>query len=106
MAAMKGVLASKAVFPSLIAVAALASGCAQHAPTFSWHHPMGGEYLFAYDKNECEGAVTAQGLALGSDTEGPFFQCMEERGYFLVTANGVLRAPTETVANAQAGIPE
>ena len=29
--------------------------------------------------------MRGQGLTLGTDTGGPFFRCMENRGYLLVT---------------------
>lgn len=54
---------------------------------------MGGEYLFSYDANECETAVIDRGLQLGTDVQGPFFQCMHERGYYLVDANGIVQEP-------------
>ena len=56
------------------------------APSFSWYHPLGGEYLFEFDQKACEEQVILDGQVLGSDPEGPFFRCMEERGYSLITA--------------------
>lgn len=47
---------------------------------------MGGEYLFEYDQSECRNMVSDQGESLGSDPTGPFFNCMEQRGYSLITA--------------------
>jgi len=83
---------------ALITVALLAiSGCASQAPTFSWYHPMGGEYLFSFDAGECTEAVAQQGQQLGTDTQGPFFQCMHARGYYLVDAQGIVQAPEEVV---------
>ena len=82
-----------------IALAAGLAACSHQTPSFSWYHPMGGEYLFAYDANECEASVAAQGKQLGVDTEGPFFQCMHSRGYYLVDAEGIVQAPAlQTVA--------
>jgi hypothetical protein len=81
---------------TLITVAVLAiSGCASQAPTFSWYHPQGGEYLFSFDAGECTEAVAQQGQQLGTDTQGPFFQCMHSRGYYLVDAQGIVQAPEE-----------
>ncbi|MEE4280725.1 MAG: hypothetical protein V2I41_02200 [Pseudomonadales bacterium] len=83
---------------ALITVALLAiSGCASQTPTFSWYHPMGGEYLFAFDAGECTEIVAQQGQQLGVDTQGPFFQCMHSRGYYLVDAQGIVQAPEEVV---------
>ena len=83
---------------ALITVALLAiSGCASQAPTFSWYHPMGGEYLFSYDADECTAFVAQQGEQLGTHTQGPFFQCMHARGYYLVDAQGIVQAPEEVV---------
>ena len=59
-------------------------GCVQQSPQFSWYHPQGGEYLFAYDEGECASHVQNQGLALGIDPQGPFFECMRGRGYTLL----------------------
>lgn len=81
---------------ALITVALLAiSGCASQAPTFSWYHPQGGEYLFSFDAGECTETVAQQGQKLGTDTQGPFFQCMHSRGYYLVDAQGIVQAPEE-----------
>lgn len=83
---------------SLILVLLLAvAGCASTGPTFSWYHPQGGEFLFSFDANECTSAVSDQGLQLGSNTQGPFFQCMHSRGYYLVDAQGIVQAPEEVV---------
>ncbi len=81
---------------AIVVLAIAASACSHQAPTFSWYHPMGGEYLFAYDADECKTAVNEQGRSLGTDTQGPFFQCMHARGYYLVDANGIVQEPTAT----------
>jgi len=61
----------------LTAIFALASmagtGCAHKSPVYAWSHPSGGEYLFAFDTQEC-----------GADSGEAFFICMKSRGYFLV----------------------
>ena len=76
-----------------------AGGCSHTSPTFSWYHPMGGEYLFSFDAGECESNVKRQGLSMGTDTQGPFFQCMHNLGYYLVDANGIVQAPpTQSLA--------
>ena len=81
---------------ALTSVALLAlSGCVGQAPTFSWYHPMGGEYLFTFDADECTASVEAQGQRLGTNTQGPFFQCMHSRGYYLVDARGIVQAPED-----------
>ncbi len=81
--------------PLLFAVISIA-GCATNSPVFSWYHPLGGEYLFSYDKGECESAVAEQGLTLGVELGGPFFQCMHQRGYYLVDSDGVIHNPEST----------
>ena len=86
----------------LLLLVGMMGGCVQQAPVFSWYHPLGGEYLFAYDSNACETDLAEQGVAPGTDLEGPFFQCMHERGYFLVDANGIVQAP----ANSMAGVEQ
>jgi len=88
----------------LIVVVVSIAGCTSNTPTFSWYHPMGGEYLFSFDRDACESAVHAQGLELGVDQQGPFFQCMHQRGYYLVDNNGVIHAPDtlSTLAEQQA----
>ena len=59
---------------AIVALASLAgTGCAQKSPVYAWSHPSGGEYLFAFDTQEC-----------GADTDEAFFTCMQSRGYFLV----------------------
>ncbi|MEM9620314.1 MAG: hypothetical protein AAF993_01610 [Pseudomonadota bacterium] len=82
------------------------AGCTSNAPVFSWYHPAGGEYLFAFDKEACETDMLEQGLTLGVDQHGPFFQCMHQRGYYLVDNNGVVHSPDgyNTAAAQQAGL--
>lgn len=78
-------------------------GCANAPAEFSWYHPQGGEYLFAYDKGECETEVLTHQLNLGVDTDGPFFTCMRQRGYALIDDNGVVQIPPiEILATGQA----
>ena len=78
-------------------------GCSTTPTEFSWYHPQGGEYLFAYDKGECETVTFAQQDALGYDTDGPFFTCMRQRGYALIDDNGVVQVPPiEVLATGQA----
>ena len=69
-------------------------GCASHGPVFSWYHPEGGEYLFAYDNTACTEAVEQMGQALGSRIDGPYFTCMLERGYYLVDGDEIVQAPS------------
>jgi len=91
----------KSVVNKPLAAALLAlilGGCAGQNPTFSWYHPQGGEFLFAYDRDECTNVVQAQGLSLGTDMGGPFFQCMHQRGYYLVDDAGIVQAPEEVLA--------
>ena len=67
-----------------IALAAITStACSQQPVAYGWSHPMSGEYLFAYDKRECN-AQTPETANVQSATQGPFFACMRARGYFLV----------------------
>jgi hypothetical protein len=49
------------------------AGCAGQNRAYSWSHPAGGEYLFAFDSQKC-------GAGAGEE----FFTCMKSRGYFLV----------------------
>ena len=86
-----------------IALGVLAlGGCAAQPASFSWYHPEGGEYLFAYDSNECTAAVASAGRQLGNDLNGPFFQCMHARGYYLVDGDRIVQAPpAEVVALEQ-----
>ena len=77
-------------------------GCAAQPASFSWYHPEGGEFLFAYDSNECATTVAAAGHRLGADIDGPFFQCMHARGYYLVDGERIVQAPpAEVVALEQ-----
>ena len=77
------------------------TGCAVSTPqSFSWYHPQGGEYLFAYDRGQCETHVAEKGLRLTADISGPFFSCMHDRGYYLVDGDQIIQAPaTPPVAN-------
>ena len=77
-----------------VCLAAMLGACSTAAPEFSWFHPQGGEYLFAFDSDECRTEVAAQGTTLGTDTSGPFFSCMHARGYFLVSGDRIVQAPT------------
>ena len=70
-----------------------AGGCATPGPIFSWYHPQGGEYLFVYDKDECINVLDVGGLTPGTQVDGPFFQCMIDRGYYLVDGDVVIRGP-------------
>ncbi len=74
------------------------AACHTQSPEFSWYHPMGGEYLFDFDQNECKTTVSQQGLRLGTDPLGPFFSCMEQRGYSLITAT-LRKDPTPGLAD-------
>ena len=78
----------------VVCLLAVLGGCSAAAPEYSWFHPQGGEYLFAYDKDECTAEVAAQGAQLGTDLSGPFFSCMHSRGYFLVNGDRIVQAPT------------
>jgi hypothetical protein len=68
------------------------SGCAQQpAPEYAWSHAASGEYLFAFDVDECGAEASRIGTAGSSapvvPTASPaFFACMRERGYYLVDA--------------------
>ena len=82
--------------PGLLA-GLLLGGCAAQPASFSWYHPAGGEYLFAYDSDECTETVAREGGELGTDTNGPFFQCMHARGYYLVDGEKIVQAPPAEV---------
>ena len=91
---------------AILLLSTLLSACAAHSPDFSWYHPQGGEYLFAYDQGECETVVANLGLNLGADIDGPFFQCMHARGYYLVDANGIVQAPPAEASLAERQISQ
>lgn len=91
-------------FISIIVAVGVLAGCQQQAPSFSWYHPQGGEYLFAYDKDQCEAAVVAEGLQLGADLSGPFFACMLDRGYYLVDGAKIVKAPAEQTASIESQV--
>jgi hypothetical protein len=79
---------------AVVIVAFTLGGCAALRPSFTGYHPMGGEYLFAFDKDACEAKVTSAGLVMDADIQGPFFQCMHQRGYYLVDSDGgVVQTP-------------
>jgi hypothetical protein len=61
------------------AFAVTGAGCAQQGPVYGWSHPSGGEYLFAFDRDECSGSAASAGKAGDA-----FFDCMKERGYLRV----------------------
>ena len=69
---------------AVLAACALFAGCSAKPPVYSWYHPLGGEYLFAYDHDECVGELAESGLLPGADVNGPFFVCMRSRGYSLI----------------------
>lgn len=81
---------------SVVILSVILSGCAAQPADFSWYHPLGGEHLFAYDRNACEAHVTDQGLKLSTDLSGPFFQCMHERGYYLLDGDRIVQAPLDS----------
>ena len=87
----------KVIASIAIVLAAVLGGCAQQPPEFSWYHPQGGEYLFAYDRGECENAVLQNGSELGTNLDGPFFQCMHQRGYALVDGDRVISPPSTAI---------
>ena len=93
-------------FPAIVLTTALLGACAAPGKDFSWYHPQGGEYLFAYDRNACETVVADRGLSLGTDISGPFFQCMHARGYYLVDANGIIQAPPAEATLAERQISQ
>lgn len=69
---------------ALLAICTLFTGCTAKSPVYSWYHPLGGEYLFAYDHDQCVGELSKSGLLPGADINGPFFSCMQSRGYSLI----------------------
>lgn len=81
-------------FLLLIVTATLGACAGQTSTSYSWYHPQGGEFLFAYDKNTCEAQQLDTSRKLG--VEGPFFSCMLDLGYYLVQDGQILRAPDET----------
>ena len=62
------------------------AGAPARAPCSRGITPRGGPYLFNFDHNECQVEVAAEGMNPGADPDGPFFLCMQARGYSLVTA--------------------
>ena len=101
---MRGMKTRHSIVCSALLVVAALGGCATGGPTYSWYHPQGGEYLFAYDRDDCQAhpqAASSQVSApqFATDAldapEGPFFDCMHQRGYYLVDSAGeILAAPT------------
>lgn len=78
---------------------ALLMGCTQQSVEFTWYHPQGGEYLFAFDHDACVQHLRTQGHELGTDRRGPFFQCMQDRGYSLFQRDeGVIPGEESAVA--------
>ncbi len=82
---------------SILLITAWLGGCtlnpapgASDPAEFTWYHPQGGEFLFAFDQRQCEDQLVAVGQRLGSDVGGPFFSCMRARGYALIDAQGRL----------------
>lgn len=71
---------------ALLAACALFSGCTAKPPVYSWYHPIGGEYLFTYDHDQCVDKLAESGLVPGTDVNGPFFHCMQSRGHSLISA--------------------
>lgn len=69
-----------------------ASGCArQPAPEYAWSHAASGEYLFAFDVDECGEEASrmepgGSSAALAPTASPAFFACMRARGYYLVDA--------------------
>lgn len=62
----------------VVLTSAVMNGCAVAGEQYAWSHSSSGDYLFAYDQDQC--AVLTAG-----DTSGPeFFGCMRKLGYFLV----------------------
>jgi hypothetical protein len=87
----------KALLP--MGLLALLAGCTQQSLEFTWYHPQGGEYLFAFDHDACVQRVRTQGHELGTDRRGPFFQCMRDRGYSLFQRyEGVIPGEESAVA--------
>ena len=75
---------------AVLVISALISGGCSHRPTeYSWSHLESGEYLFAFDTRECGELVEREAstpvAASNPATASPlFFNCMQDRGYFLV----------------------
>ena len=64
------------------------AGCAQQGPVYGWSHPAGGEYLFAFDLNECSARAPS-----AAEADQAFFDCMKDRGYLRVDpASGAVLA--------------
>lgn len=68
------------------------------AANFTWYHPQGGEYLFAFDQKQCEIATAGANQRMSVNVQGPFFVCMEQRGYSLVDGQGRLLSAVNTTA--------
>lgn len=76
------------------------SGCAASSPSYLWHHPQGGEYLFAFDEKVCSDEARNVPVVRQHDVDGPFFACMYEKGYYLVNEDGIVRAPDVALSQA------
>ncbi len=101
-------VAMKRMFSLLIAIAWL-GGCTSSpngATDFTWYHPQGGEYLFAFDQGQCESEIAGVGQTMGANVQGPFFACMEQRGYSLVDAQGRLLSAVDSIAEVAAKVSQ
>ncbi|MDA1075735.1 MAG: hypothetical protein O3A63_13380 [Proteobacteria bacterium] len=85
----------RSVFFGSLLTSVMLPGCSTTPQEYSWTHPDGGEYLFAFDARQCDAfAVQATSLTDASEAE-PFFSCMQDRGYFLIDpATGRTLRPT------------
>lgn len=71
------------------------TGCASTGDQYAWSHDMSGDYLFAYDQNQCSDQ------AAGNTSAPEFFGCMESLGYYLIDP-----ATGAPVAALNAGVAE
>lgn len=79
------------------------SGCAQQGPVYGWSHPAGGEYLFAFDVDECSASAPPAGEA-----DQAFFDCMKKRGYLRVdpSSGAVLAEEGESIVLTAPGFTQ
>ena len=87
-----------AVVATACVMGAATSGCA--APQqYAWQHPESGEFLFEFDRSECVAQATTVNIEAKAlsrvmgDRNGPFFQCMYNRGYSLAGTSQSLPLP-------------
>jgi len=88
---------------ALIALTLSTLGACSHQPReYSWSHHDSGEYLFAFDAEDCNGtaggfSATLPDAQTAMNASPVFFDCMQNLGYFLVDPHTGERLTTAVV---------